>query len=399
HVAEFLKANLRHGVVVRPWVYEALAIALDACKADPEEIRRARLSAVALDPTDSQGFLQAARAMADGKQYDRALAFCRQAALLEPNLAQPYVQALVYAELAKDSKSMEWAASKLVSQDWATDSPKLHKEAADRLTALSATLQRENRGTEADRLKAVLQQLKRRDLVVHLTWDTAGGEIAGLELEVKEPTGSVCSDRQRHSPGGGVLIGGTLTDPNRISYLAAEAFSGEYEITVRRLWGQTIGSRARLEIIQHLGTPQETRRIETVRVDQKNSIKIVLSQGRRFELAAVPPPAVQKRLEGKDEIKPQSVVEKLRGLAFPDFSGMTGSKLNSSAPAQVRSSVAALAPKADFNTQAALRGGAVQMTTQLRVSDRGELEMELRPVFQGGGRPSFNLPGIPGQPK
>ena len=29
HAAEFLKANLRKGIVVRPWVYEALAIALE----------------------------------------------------------------------------------------------------------------------------------------------------------------------------------------------------------------------------------------------------------------------------------------------------------------------------------------------------------------------------------
>src|SRR5207247_10791015 len=84
HAAEFLKANLRYGIVVRPWVYEALAVALEAAN-EPDGARRARLSAVSLDPTDAHGFLQAARALADDKQYDRALAFCRQAALLEPN--------------------------------------------------------------------------------------------------------------------------------------------------------------------------------------------------------------------------------------------------------------------------------------------------------------------------
>src|SRR5437870_5050011 len=48
HAAEFLKANLRQGIVVRSWVYDALAVCLEMCKGDPEEIRRARLSAVAL---------------------------------------------------------------------------------------------------------------------------------------------------------------------------------------------------------------------------------------------------------------------------------------------------------------------------------------------------------------
>src|SRR5208282_4835949 len=82
HAAELLKANLRQGVVVRPWVFEALAIALEASGGDPEEIRRARLSGIALDPNDAQGFMSAARAQADRGQFDRALAFCKQAALL-----------------------------------------------------------------------------------------------------------------------------------------------------------------------------------------------------------------------------------------------------------------------------------------------------------------------------
>ena len=34
-----------------------------------------------------------------------------QPALLEPNLSQPYAEALTYAELGKDSKSMAWAVS------------------------------------------------------------------------------------------------------------------------------------------------------------------------------------------------------------------------------------------------------------------------------------------------
>src|SRR5207302_917700 len=114
----------------------------------PEEVRRARLSAVSLDPNDAQGFLQAARTMANYKQYDRALAFCRQAALLEPNQSQPYAEALTYAELGKDSKSMEWAVTKLLSQDWASDNQLLHLKAQTRGLALSQALSSENRAGE-----------------------------------------------------------------------------------------------------------------------------------------------------------------------------------------------------------------------------------------------------------
>lgn len=401
HVAEFLKANLRHGVVVRPWVYEALATALEATNGDPDEIRRARLSAVALDPTDAQGFLQAARSMAEGKQYTQALAFCRQAALLEPNLAQPYVQALTYAELAKDSKSMEWAAGKLVSQDWPTDNPLLQEKAANRLGNLAQTLRQEQRGSEADRLNAALQMLRQRDLVVTLTWDTAAGETAGLELQVKEPTGSVCSTQQKQTPGGGIFAGGSLTGPNRITYLAAQGFSGDYEITVRRVWGKTIGSKARLEIVQHLGTPKERRHLEIVRLDQNSgTIKLNLQGGRRVEMASVPPSGRQRVAETQEESTALSAAAKLRGMAFGDFTGAAGVRVGGASTVSTRNTPSALA-QADTNQQSAVRGSAVPTTGQLRSSEKNGLEMVLRPVFdnmntQLGRRPGLVLPGIPG---
>src|SRR5207247_2450808 len=90
HAAEFLKANLRQGIVVKPWVYESLAIALRESGGSPEEIERAEVSAAELEPMDAQGFLKASQAMAGQKRFDRAVAFCQQASQLEPGLVTPY---------------------------------------------------------------------------------------------------------------------------------------------------------------------------------------------------------------------------------------------------------------------------------------------------------------------
>src|SRR5439155_4326901 len=100
HAAEFLKANLRQGIIVEPWVYEALAIALEFNSADPVEVQRARLSAISLDPKNADSYVKAAKACAEHGQYDRALAFCHQASALEPGLPTAYAEALVYAEKA-----------------------------------------------------------------------------------------------------------------------------------------------------------------------------------------------------------------------------------------------------------------------------------------------------------
>jgi tetratricopeptide (TPR) repeat protein len=401
HAAEFLKANLRHGIVVRPWVYEALAVALEASGANPEEVRRARLSAVALDPTDAQGFLKAARTMAEHKQYDRALAFCRQAALLEPGSAHPYAEALAMAEVAKDSKTMEWAVSKLLNQDWPTDNQAMHLKAQSRANSLAGTLEKDGRKSEADQLRAALQRLRQRDLEINLSWDMAGGETADLSLEIKEPTGGVASHKQPQTTGGGAYQGTDLKNQKRVTYTAAQAFSGQYQISVRRNWGQPLNNRATLEIIENKGTPKEVRRLEIVKLDGKMEFSVELKNGRRTELAHVPPPNMQKQ-QAKDESSKAttSALSKLRELAHPDYTGATAVRGGASTPGS-RLPTAPAGGKDQPTTMASITGvsnGQVPVATQLRVGPGGQdPALILNPIFQGGvNRPSLNLPLIPG---
>src|SRR5205807_5494479 len=124
---------------------------------------------------------------------------------------------------------------------------------------------------------------------------------ADLEMEVKEPVGTVCSALQQQTPGGGVFLGTDLLNMSKASYMASQAFAGEYQIKVRRLFGQPLGGRATLEIIQNFGTPHETITMQTIRLDQAAPvIKFQLKSGQRTELASVPP-AIQKRGEAKEE--------------------------------------------------------------------------------------------------
>src|SRR5260221_504913 len=155
--------------------------------------------------------MSAARAMADRVETDRALAFCRQAALLEPTDYHPYEVALAYAENGKDTKAMEWAVGNLVSQDWPVDNMMIQGNARKRLTALATTLKTEKRGEEANQLDTALERLNRRDLTVQLMWQSPSGPTE-LEMKVKEPSGSICNLEQKQSPGGGIMIGYNLTD-------------------------------------------------------------------------------------------------------------------------------------------------------------------------------------------
>ena len=54
------------------------------------------------------------------------MSLVRQAALLQPHLATIYLDGLNYAERAKDSRGMRWAASHLLSEDWPIRNHELH---------------------------------------------------------------------------------------------------------------------------------------------------------------------------------------------------------------------------------------------------------------------------------
>ena len=92
--------------------------------------------------------------------------------------------------------------------------------------------------------------------MVKLVWQ---GE-ADLDLKVAEPTGSVCTPLNRQTINGGTLIAERSGHRrNAETYVAAEAFSGEYTINVEKVWGKPLGNKAQLKIIRHQGTQDETR--------------------------------------------------------------------------------------------------------------------------------------------
>jgi tetratricopeptide (TPR) repeat protein len=410
HAAEFLKADIRHGILVKPWVYQALAVALRQTKASAEEIERAEVSAADLEPLDAQGFLRAAEAMRQAERPDRALAFCRQAALLQPNVPYAFRDALVCAKEAKDSAGMAWAAGNLLQRDWPVDNEKLQDRATKAMDNLSKELMKDKRTEEAGRLKAALEQHQQRDLVIRLAWQ----DTADLDLRVEEPSGSTCSWLNRQTVGGGTLLGDTLTETNNETYVAARAFSGVYKVTVDRVWGRPLGGRAQLQIIHHQGTPQQQVDVVTVNVGEKQPVTVTLENGRRTEPAAVPPPAaLELPRDREEEARTSQVLTQLRNLADPEISSvdtgirggfsMYGTPSRPQLPTRMpeRSSAEQLA----YQTKVASPvGNSAALTTRASLTaDRNFVRLSLSPLFDTlkNGRPQAAVynPLIPGAPR
>src|SRR5262249_51531189 len=157
------------------------------------------------------------------------------------------------------------------------DNSTLHNNAESRLKGLATKLTEAEQKEVADKLTARLREAQRRDLEITLVWE--GGErdvkTAGLDLKVEEPSGSVCSWRQRQTVGGGTLLGGGLGD-RKETYVVAQAFPGEYKVTVERVWGKPQGNKCQLRVVRHKGTADQTEDILTVDLASTEPVKVKL---------------------------------------------------------------------------------------------------------------------------
>ena len=247
------------------------------------------------------------------------MAFCKQAAELSPGLPHAYADAARYAEMARDAKTLEWAAGQLLRQEWPVRNAEL--QTPGDWTSSSRCRRAAASRPRPTKLREAVPRQRRRDLVIKLNYQ---GE-ADLDLRVEEPTGTMCSALNKQTVNGGTLLADSLANLTSETYVAAEAFSGEYRVSVERVWGKPLGGKAQLEIIRHQGTPEETDELITLKIDSNVTRPIVFDfeGGRRQETAYVPPAGAHRPIEdvGPRWTDRSEVMNKLRALADPDVRG------------------------------------------------------------------------------
>src|SRR5262249_46054206 len=132
-------------------------------------------------------------------------------------------------------------------------------------------------------------------------------------------SGTICSREQRQTPGGGTMHGINPIELKGVTYVAAEGFQGNYEVTVKRIWGQPRGGQVQVKITEHQGTPRQRIRMLTVPVGPKqHTFTVALNEGRRTTLASVAPLAAQQQVK-KEPVQEVSIMTKLRDLAHPEW--------------------------------------------------------------------------------
>ncbi len=289
HTTELLKATIRHGRANANWTHEALAIALRSSNASVGEVERASLSGIDLDPKNAKEYIKAAKAESELGRNDQAIALCKRAATLEPNLPDAYANALVYVERSTDVATdvVGWATENLMKRDWTNDGVDYLKQTKARVGAIAKKLADAGRAADADKINKGLTQSKSRDLLVEVRWQGQGD----VDMSVAEPSGSTASATAKRTSGGGVLRSDILEqgdDDRSEVYSASEAFSGTYKVTVKTSLGRAVGNKALVKVTKFPGTPKEAFEIFAVDLANPKPIEFKLEGGTRKDLANVP---------------------------------------------------------------------------------------------------------------
>ncbi|QDU63536.1 hypothetical protein Pan216_44160 [Planctomycetes bacterium Pan216] len=285
HAARLLEGVLQQGPPAT-WMYEALGYSLFLAGEDPERVEEALLSLVDLRPDQLPTRLRVASRLAQLGRTVAAKELLRDSMERFPGALAVHELAFELAAHTDDLDLLASSANHVLGNEWPGHRQDVHERMRQRLASYQGQLRRRQERGQAQRLSEIAQRVRERDLEIMLRW---AGE-ADLDLNVVEPTQSLCSPLWPQGEGGGVLAGDHR--PNEERYVAVEGFPGDYDVFVRRVWGKPTGGRVTLDVVRHRGTDREVRERHTIAMeDLDKPVTVNLADGRRTEPLRVDPQA------------------------------------------------------------------------------------------------------------
>jgi hypothetical protein len=282
--ADLISAAIAAGYP-EPWMYEALAVALDAAGRPKREVERALLSAAdfASSPAD---LLALANYLARFGSERQAIRVCRQVTTLDPANREAYALAMSLAARTEDAPALRWSCAGVLTHEWPADQQDIATRAARLSKSTIERLREEGKTAEADAFEASIDEALVRDIELELSWN---GD-ADVDLVVEEPTGTVCSLSSPRSTSGGMLLGDTAaavdlkSATQRERYVAAKAFPGTYWMLVRRATGKVAADTVTAELTLNRGTDREQKLRRQIPLGANEVVfNIDLPEGRRRE--------------------------------------------------------------------------------------------------------------------
>ena len=256
---DLLSATIAAGHA-EPWMYEALAIVMEAAGRPNEDVERALLSAADFAATPHE-VLALANHLARLGSTTMAFRLCRGAVAIDSANREAYALAMALAAKADDPAALQWACAGVLRHTWPTSQQDLPARASRLAKATVDKLRAAGDASAADVFQAAIDEALVRDVVFEISWN---GD-ADIDLLVEEPSGMICSPAMPRSTGGGTLLADTDAEldaanaTHREQYVATEAFPGAYRMLLRRAAGTVAAGTITAELTLQKGTPQEQK--------------------------------------------------------------------------------------------------------------------------------------------
>jgi len=265
-----------------PWMYDILALEMKLAGWPKDEIARVLQSRLDFATSDIRQMLLTAALLSRFEAWTEAIAVCREATEISPELSEPWLLGRSIADKSRQLEAQVFFRCGILKYCWDSNFVLLHEEARKALTDLIDRCDREGLSDLGMQFREQLAAAAAVDLEIRLNWVGS----ADLDLIVTEPGGEKCSYKRRQTANGGRLVGedgvaGPEVSKQSEIYVCHTALSGDYEIAVRFVLGKAVAGAATLEIIQHKGTQSEKRTTKTVTLAKEDVIlKTTLLNGR-----------------------------------------------------------------------------------------------------------------------
>lgn len=305
-----------------PWMYLALALAVEELKGKPEDVKLALGYAAdaALRTHNPNDLVQVADTMLIKGYYDRVGALLDEAAVKVPHRFEPLVMSINLAQKIKDPKRMGDSIDRLLALGWPGSDEYFRRESRNQAERLAAVLREENRAQEAEALLARLPDAEARDVFIRLRWD---GD-ADFDLIVQEPLGAKAQfATPRTVFGGSIIKNGYGKNPEEI-YVCPRGFDGDYTVKIDTIYKSSNDppTALTLETITHEGTAQERKEVHKLSPTDPQPVTVKLTQGRRKTvLPFLSPAAIMESIgNAASSSQPKQPPSGRTGAAAPETS-------------------------------------------------------------------------------
>lgn len=271
----------------RPWMYQGLAMAMEANGSPKTEIERALLSAADFGAGADELMVAAIQMKRIGLEKS-ALRIFKDVAKANPTRHEPYVLALKSAKSLGDVESIKWATCGILSQEWPKKHQEIRRQALIAARAQMIKMARAKQKDELAKFQADLSNALYRDCVIKVTW-TGNADV---DILVEEPSGTICSLRNPRTASGGVFIGDEFADEEKESiegfseyYVLPKGYKGEYRLAINKVYGNVASGKVTVEIARQVMQKNQTYERQQIELDESGKALVLfnLDSGRRVE--------------------------------------------------------------------------------------------------------------------